>query len=384
MRPGEIVIALILVALGGLFFWRASLFDAAQQQLLRRLSNPPAAAVPPIAAPSKPANADQTLEDAALQLSRASVPQIRSSAIPLLSLLGGEKTEARLLEMVKDDPACRSSALQALRGMGSRKVSGIILDWLKNGSPAERQTAASVLPGQMTQEMLPDILKLLRNVPTGGTEYSGAQVRQYLYNALQQLGDRRACDALLAAMREETQEYTKQSAVSALAACASRREIALVGKALASLGPCAPNMSSSMHHALVQCLGNLRDPRATEYLLPLLTASSNEQLRRQVVQALVQLRDPLAAKTLCALDIQDQNLKRYVDDTLRNAAYPGIRVVDDKLVCVPDEEMKKLLEERTRQIAEIEKGLADDAVKAAGDKPQTTPAAVPAEADPAN
>lgn len=360
MRPGEIVIAFILVGLGGLFFWESSKSERSRQEMLRQLSRPPPVAQPVTASSATPAQSEPTLEESALHLSRAGVPQIRATAIQILSLLGGEKTEARLLEIIKEDPVARPAALQALRSMGSRKVGGIVLDWLKNGSSAERQAAANALPGQLTPEMLTDVLGLLRDLP-GGAEYSAVQVRQCLYAALQQLGDRRACDPLFLAMRQETQDGSKRAAAAALAACASRRELPLLGKALASLGPCNPNTDLGTHSVLIESLGNAHDLRATEYLLPLLAAGSNPQVQRQVVQALTQLRDPLAATALCAMDVKDPALKRNIEEMLRNAAYPGIRVVDDKFVPVPEGEMRKLLDERARQIAELEKSLAETA-----------------------
>ena len=303
----------------------------------RAVANPEPEEIPPLAA--------------ALSLLHHGNPEIRANAVQILAKIGGDEAEKAMLEVVTGaDSNLRQAALYALRQMGSKKANGIILEWLKNGTPEQANTAAGALSngGGLPKDMVAPILEILKGL--SGDDNS-RNLRSNLCGALQQAGDPRVCEVLADLIQDETEEYARRNMAGAMLRNATRKEFPLVAKTFElTAGPNLDTDSGSVAQFL-QYFGSSRNFRATAYVLPYLKSKSN-YLQRSAVQAAIRLRDPAAAKALAALagDLKDASSRSELETAVRAGNLPGLKMVDDKITLVPDEELTRLLAERKKAL----------------------------------
>ncbi len=287
--------------------------------------------------------------DAALSLLHHGNPEIRNEAVQILGRLGGEVAEKELLELLTGaDPNLRQYTLAALRQMGSKKTNGIILDWLKNGTPEQASAAANLLNngGGLAKDMIAPLLEILKGL---SSDDASRNLRNSLCNALQQAGDPRVCEVLADLIQDETEEYARRNMAVALLRNATRKELPLVSKVFEQVSGGNPDTDTGSVAQFLAYFGNSRNFRATAYVLPYLK-SKNAFLQRSAIQAAIRLRDPAVAKPLAALagDIKDSSSKSELENAVRTGNLPGLKLVDDKITLVPDEELARLLEERKK------------------------------------
>lgn len=386
MRTGEIVIAGLLVSLGGGIGWLVLQQTTTQQIITARLDNltnkventsrsldkteakikaattQMAILVETLKKPRPPSA--ENINDAvvaAVMLSRLSSARVRAAAAVLLSRLPRRddkdtRAEDRLQQLVEKetDNTVRRAAMDALRTLHSKRLVPTLMQIIKTGDPAAKADAARVLATNPTTETLPALLaamQLLREKNPGARN-----ARTQIYYALKRLGDTRACKPLVQALRFE-QSYARNPVALALVECATRRELPELLAALKVLSTEDQNRGTiPSAEPIFRAIAKLGDIRASKALLPYLQVK-NWQWQMIALMGLLKLRDPLVAPDLkVAYDKLNKSAKtnyylRRVEKILR-AGVPGL-IFDAKkksLTLVDQETLKKLLVERAKRL----------------------------------
>jgi len=289
--------------------------------------------------------------EAAVLLSGAPNATIRASVATILGQIGGDNAVACLVEMGRDDPSCRHAVFEALRHLQSPEATRVLTGLIRDGTRDERRQAADVLPHIITAEMVPAVGELLGQI-TFSNEDSNRHVRRTIYSALQRLGEPTACRPLLVALIRETDDGQRRAVLEAMSACTTRQSVLVLCEALNAIPVPSKGDDGYVYHALVRTIGKAEDPRATEYLMPLLRAD-DPKLVRTVVEALGEIRDPLAAGALCEMEPTDNEVRRVLDQYLKKG-YPGVREENGRFVPLTADQMTPLLEHRAKFVESIE------------------------------
>lgn len=310
--------------------------------------------------------------EAAIMLSNLTDNQCRNYAAYILGRLGGEKAEARLIEMAKNDPDTSASqaAFQALQTMRSPVALVIAMEKLRSNDLNQKQMAASVLSNLATSPMVPEIAKELTSLK--GRDNNVEQIRYYLYRVFERLGDSRACTAILVGLSQEDEPYRRSQGIEALMACASAAYTEDILAMLESIDLMNNNHSGAWSE-FMRGAARVGDPRYAPMMVKFVTHNSSSY-RRMALDGLRRMQDPESAKELLEAWKKATGSTKTEIQKLLTDGYAGIVSSEDgtEFTLAGADEMKKLVAERDAQIAELlkrEKAIANVGGEDGGKQP---------------
>ncbi|MBN1256366.1 MAG: hypothetical protein JXA52_01535 [Planctomycetes bacterium] len=398
MRAGEIVIAALLILLGGFIYFQSSQQAKLQAELLalqQQLAANPAQPAAPGHEPdpealatliqdlaridtgiknledklaegvAQPLGDTVTPEDAAMILSKATNMSVRKRAAEIFRFIGGEKAEQRLLEMAEQDHThpVRQAAFYALKELNSKARIPLALKILAAGEMEEQSAAILALENETSPEITTALLKLLPTIQKG--HRSEDTLKKYAYEILGHSSAPSLCQELYDAYQNETELRYREEALLALVKCASVKELPLVRRILLDLGPYQLQKSNTMrlYVTLIQELQSYQDLRVTADLLPLLN-SQNIQIDRAIFEALAPLADPLAAQTLCEYELTttDRRTQEYYENCLQSNPALVLNEDTNKYEVISEEKLKELLRKRDEIIQESLQAIENNEV----------------------
>jgi HEAT repeat protein len=193
--------------------------------------------------------------------------------------------ERALVESARaPEAAVREAALWSLGSLGGPLAERTLRAALRAPEPGVRRTAAE-RPGEMeSAESVPELTRML------GDRREPAEVRQAAAAALGQIGDARAAEPLLAALKDDN-AYVRGAADSALQLLKGPPGARFVER----LRDPAPRVRAEAAMKLGQSGDSTNVPRLVKLL-----ADDDESVRQAAVRALGTFRDPAAERQLGA------------------------------------------------------------------------------------
>jgi HEAT repeat protein len=287
--------------------------------------------------------------DGAIQISTSTDPHLRGDICKVLSQLGGEVAERRLMQIAEQDgiSSVRCDALDALNSMGSKAALQVAPTKLESSNYEERQKAAEIMEKQPCEAFrVPALTALAKDFPADNDNLQ--RVRQSLYRVMCAIGKPADLPILQMAWEKETREDSKRDALKALVTVVSPENYATVLEILAG------NTDNRFFDTV--CLDKLEKVADIRLTPILLRAHKNceWQVRFSLLRVLGKLKDPLAAPLL-AESFRNNDESRRVLLPAFTAGYPGIVfTAPEKCALVPEAEMKTLLVEREKTIQALE------------------------------
>jgi HEAT repeat protein len=235
---------------------------------------------------------------------------VRTSAAEALGKIGDTRAIEPLIAALKDDVEwVRRSAAEALGMIGDMRAFKPLLASLKDNLVREKVEEALVKIGLPTVEPLITVLKKQDN---------DRFVRSGAARVLGRIGDTRAVEPLIAALKDEDDDV-RGSAAGALGMIGDTRAVEILIESL--------NNDDSINNNAAWALGKLGDPRAVESLIDALQNQSDKFLRREAAEALGNIGDSRAVEKLIGKMNYDNDL-----DVRRNAVDALGKIGDPRAV----------------------------------------------------
>jgi hypothetical protein len=218
---------------------------------------------------------------------------------------------------------------------------------LEKGNMKDVGVAASILASDQYAgtDILPAVLKALEK--SGGSGYKNRNIRSSLGRVIKNIGHPSACKAVCNIIISSKLTYETRVMTSALASSATLEQLPFVIKALSYIGP--DNKFRRVADPLIEAIASMNAIEGSKALVPFLE-SKNEY--RAAFTAISQLKDPVIASDVCRAynnlgNKEKRIVKKYIDN-----GYPGLKYdkKEDKLLLVSDEKLKKLIENRNKQL----------------------------------
>ena len=230
-----------------------------------------------ILAPNAGRNVLTAARAAVIALAFAAPAAAVAAAVPPRTVVSSVAAEngATTTEDANDSPSDTGHQASVSRALPETRV-----------EPSERASSQSTAPAQGRDRAVPALLSVVRD--------ENATVRLAAVQALGQLSDPRAIDALAEAMRTDTDPRVREAAASALGEIDSPRAVPALIAALGS------ERVVVVRAKIAWALGEIEDPRAVDALESALRDQAVE-VRRQAVWALGEIESPSATSAIIPL-----------------------------------------------------------------------------------
>lgn len=290
------------------------------------------------------------LVDATMFILKNGNVNVLHNAINILGMIGGEKAENTLLELIRIYPNHSNIIIQALRTNKSSKIRGLIFDMIKNDRGDTLNNISFIFELHGIQVFTPEDTPLLIDLLNSSTPNRHSRHGRNALIALitsfdNDKGTDLICKEILTTNPQQQHELINKISHQNVF-MDSDNWIKLVN----TLGfPSNANINSC--NSILDGIQRSGDWRITEAILPWADFSeTNNNMYYSYMNAIVQMRDPLAAPVLLKLIKNPNNRQRY-----NLNEFPGIvKQPDGEYALVDDAAMEKLLENRKKRIASLE------------------------------